>query len=641
MTTPSVRRPRVHALLVGINAYANVTPLHGCVDDVTAIARVLTDRVGDALQLRLLTDAQATRAAIIDGFREHLGAAATGDVALFCFCGHGSQEPCPEEWRALEPSGMNQTIVPVDARANGVFDIADKELSALIQGVADTGAQVVTIFDSCHSGGATRDVGDDPDARSLSRMTPARTGARTMADYLDAAVALHTPDRIATHGAPTPSHIAIAACQHFETAKEFPLQPPRRGTFTKALEEVLAALGPSATYVDVLQSVRAKVRTRARDQVPLLTVSGAADGHALFLGGQAGRRDLTIDVDDTGAIWLNAGAADGIGDPNDGATTGIAIHPRGALDDPAAVPAPIATATVSQVQVDRAQLRLAGTATLDPAGAYIGVITSLGTPQLTVAVDGSPDAMVAAVRDALQARSGLYAVAPAPIAGIPGVTARVTDDATLLLGADGAPLQRQRFAHDDAGRAALLGAVVHLAKWHGMRDRSPVTSSLNDVVRIEVIPAAEGETLVPDDRAALPVVDGSVEVKYPNPNGARAKFRLRNTSPQRLYVVLTYLPESFGCDVWFTDWIPAGGSAFAYGNKILRLKVPAWKGPDVTEGTNILKVFAATAPIESSRMVLDSLLNPKEDAAFRDIEEDDVQDSSFWGTTTVRVVTRV
>jgi hypothetical protein len=249
--------------------------------------------------------------------------------------------------------------------------------------------------------------------------------------------------------------------------------------------------------------------------------------------------------------------------------------------------------------------------------------------------------MVGTVRDALQQRSGLYAVAPAPAAGIPSVVAQVTEDATLLLDADGFPMRRQRFAHDEAGRRALVGAVVHLAKWYGIRDRSPVTSSLNDVIAIDVIPAAEGETLVPDDRAPLPVAHGTVEVKYPNPNGARAKFRLRNTSPQRLYVVLAYLPESFGCDVWFNDWIPAGGSAFGYGNRILRLKVPAWKGPDVIAGTNLLKVFAATAPIESSRMVLESLLNPKEDAAFRDIEEDDVQDSSFWGTTTLRVVTRV
>ena len=633
--------PRVHALLVGINEYVHVTPLHGCVDDVAAIEQVLVTRVGAALALCTLTNAQATRAAIIDGFRQHLGAASPGDTALFYFCGHGSQEPCPPEWKALEPSGMNQTIVPVDARANGVYDIADKELSALIQEVADTGAQVVTIFDSCHSGGVTRDVGDDALADGMSRMTPApTTSTRTISDYLDSAVTRFSPERIATHGAPAPSHIAIAACQHFETAKESPRQPPRRGTFTQALEQVLLALGPSATYIDLLRSVRAKVLTRAADQVPLLTVSGEANGATLFMGGLAGRRDLTIDIDDDGVIWLSAGTADGIGETSDGATTEIAIHRRGALDDPAALPVPIAFATVSDAKVDRSQLRLTGTTTLDPSQAYIGVITRLATPQLTVSVSGSPEPVVGTVRDALVQRSGLYVVAAAPLPGIPSVTAQVGADATILRDQTGQPLRNQRFVHDSDGTRALIGAVVHLAKWYGTRDRTPVSSTLNDAVKIEVLPAAEGETLVPDDRQALPASRGVVDVKYPTINGARAKFRLRNTLPFRAYVVLVDLSESFGCSVWFSDWIPAGGTAFAAGGKVLRLKVPAWKGADVTEGTDILKVFAATSPIESSELELESLLNPKQSGAFRDIEEDDEQDSSFWGTTTLRVVTR-
>ena len=633
--------PRVHALLVGINEYANVTPLHGCVADISSIEKVLVSRLGDALNLRLLTDAQASRAGIIDGFRQHLTQGRAGDVALFYFCGHGSQEPCPPEWKGLEPSGMNQTLVPVDARANGVYDIADKELVALIQEVADTGAQVVTIFDSCHSGGVTRDVDDDALTDSMSRMTPAlTTTTRTIADYLEAAVTLHDPARVAQHGAPTPSHIAIAACQHFETAKESPRQPPRRGTFTQALEEVLTALGPSATYIDLLRSVRAKVLTRAADQVPLLTVSGEANGATLFMGGLAGRRDLTIDIDDDGLIWLSAGTTDGIGEPTEGATTEIAIHRRGALDDPAALPVPIATARVIEAHVDRSLLQLAGTATLDPAQAYIGVITRLATPQLTVSVSGSPQPVVGIVRDALRRRSGLYVVASASTPDIPSVTAQVSAEATTLLDTAGVPLRNQRFAHDSDGTRALIGAVVHLAKWYGTRDRTPVSSTLNGGVKIDVLPAAEGETLVPDDRQALPEVQGVVEVKYPTPNGARAKFRLRNTLPYRVYVVLVDLSESFGCSVWFNDWIPAGDTAVAAGGKILRLKVPSWKGDDVTEGTDILKVFAAVSPIEAGELVLESLLNPKEGGAFRDIEEDQTQDSSFWGTTSLRLMTR-
>ena len=58
------------------------------------------------------------------------------------------------------------------------------------------------------------------------------------------------------------------------------------------------------------------------------------------------------------------------------------------------------------------------------------------------------------------------------------------------------------------------------------------------------------------------------------------------------------------------------------------------------EGRADRLVFATTSPIESSELALGSLLNPKKIAVTRAIEEDEEQDSSFWGTTTLRVVTR-
>ena len=59
---------RLYALLVGIDAYPPpIPPLSGCVNDVTAFAEVLRDRVGeDALDLVVLTDAEATRAAVTE-----------------------------------------------------------------------------------------------------------------------------------------------------------------------------------------------------------------------------------------------------------------------------------------------------------------------------------------------------------------------------------------------------------------------------------------------------------------------------------------------------------------------------------------------------------------------------------------------
>ena len=103
---------------------------------------------------------------MIDTFRSHLGQAGAGDVALFSYSGHGSEEPAPPEFAELEASGRIQTLVPVDVgrRRDGplVRPIADKELAVLIAEVAARGPHVVVLLDCCHSGSGTRDAAATP-----------------------------------------------------------------------------------------------------------------------------------------------------------------------------------------------------------------------------------------------------------------------------------------------------------------------------------------------------------------------------------------------------------------------------------------------------------------------------------------------
>ncbi|HPU15752.1 MAG TPA: caspase family protein, partial [Polymorphobacter sp.] len=78
--------PKTYALLVGINDYpaeTRVAKLQGCVTDVENFHGWLTANVAaEDLDALVLTDAAATRAAIIDGFRKHLGKARKGDIAV-------------------------------------------------------------------------------------------------------------------------------------------------------------------------------------------------------------------------------------------------------------------------------------------------------------------------------------------------------------------------------------------------------------------------------------------------------------------------------------------------------------------------------------------------------------------------------
>jgi hypothetical protein len=629
--------PRIYALLVGINDYAAVSKLAGCVADIEAVEALLRKRVpSDQLSLKVLHDGAATRAGIIDGFRTHLTQATADDIAAFYFCGHGSQEPCPPEWVALEPSGTNQTIVPVDARVGDTFDIADKELSALIHEVAANGAHVVTLFDSCHSGGVTRDVdeGHDP-ASGISRTAPASTmRARTMDDYLESARTLYDPTRTPGEQPPAPAHIAIAACQFDQLAKEFPMQAPRRGAFTQAFEEAVNTLGPSATYIDLVTAIRTKVRERAKDQMPNLAAVGGASGSTVFLGGHAGRSDLTVNADARGAWWLSAGAVDGVPTPDAGHTTEVAIFARDLFQRDGAKAEPAARATVAVAEADRARLTITS-GTLDVAQIYTGVITKLASVPLHVTVTGSDPDTVAKIRETLVHDAFAYTVVDKRTDAVPTITVVVAPDGVTCLGDDGVALENLRFGAGDADLNGIAVACAHMATWYGIRDRVPVGSTLNGKVQIELVPATKGETAIPDSRAPFPAPNGVVTLTPDGSEPPRMQVRLRNTSGDRLYVTLLDLSDSFECSVVFSDWIPANSVAFAFGGRPQKLPIPAWRAPTFTVGTEYLKIVASLTEFMAAHYAMESLLAPGTGGTRAFVEE--VDEASTWGTTNLTV----
>ena len=74
-----------------------------------------------------------------------------GDTVYIHFSGHGSQV---EDRNGDESDGLDESILPYDARTGEVPDSTDDELGALLTGLRTDRAWVV--LDSCHSGTATR-----------------------------------------------------------------------------------------------------------------------------------------------------------------------------------------------------------------------------------------------------------------------------------------------------------------------------------------------------------------------------------------------------------------------------------------------------------------------------------------------------
>jgi len=165
----------IWALLVGINRYRSyaVSPLVGCVNDVTSMQEFLTGSMGvPAQQVKTLVNGEATRAAILRNFKEFLvgnPAIPHGSQLLFQFSGHGSQMP---DNTGTEPDGLDETIVPYNSRTGQVFDIPDKTLAALIERLAEEkGPHITVILDCCHSGSGTRMIA--PGGKATTRRAPA------------------------------------------------------------------------------------------------------------------------------------------------------------------------------------------------------------------------------------------------------------------------------------------------------------------------------------------------------------------------------------------------------------------------------------------------------------------------------------
>jgi tetratricopeptide (TPR) repeat protein len=129
-----------YAVLVGIDDYYDREPLHGAVNDVAALKRVLIEKYGFLEEdVGLLVNGQATTKAITEALKG-LAARAREAPALFYFAGAG--------WLG---SGESLSIVGVDTRGNAI----PLDLRLLRESTAGTSSNLVTIFDAGWARGVT------------------------------------------------------------------------------------------------------------------------------------------------------------------------------------------------------------------------------------------------------------------------------------------------------------------------------------------------------------------------------------------------------------------------------------------------------------------------------------------------------
>jgi hypothetical protein len=238
------------ALLIGINEYEDpeVQDLSGCVNDVSAAARLLTDSFGfDPEDITTLTEPpDTTRDHILDELEALIERTTEEDVVCVYYSGHGSQVP---DGDGEEPDDLDETIVPSDSGRGQlpVRDITDDELHSHIAALARKSAHTSFIFDSCHSGSVDRGslltlqtVVAFPDSVVPRAIPPAKSAPEGDRRIYPLSVG-EDASRSTTGLIPQGDYLMIGGCLDRQTSKEKPINGETRGALSYFLTRELAA----------------------------------------------------------------------------------------------------------------------------------------------------------------------------------------------------------------------------------------------------------------------------------------------------------------------------------------------------------------------------------------------------------------
>lgn len=546
----------IRALLVGINQYREVTPLNGCLNDVSVLADWLRRTYGEHLALQVLTDEQATRRNVIDGFRRHLGAAEPGETVLFYYSGHGAQALSAAEFAPFFPDTLDEGLVLYDSRAPGGYDLADKELAVLVAELAECDVQVVVGLDACHSGSGTRDA--DCFDGQVPRLAEVRDDTRPLESYLDGHYA-----RLKARGErlvpPAAPHLLLAACDRTQIARES--RKTKRGIFSHALTDVLAQTGGQISYAELFVRCRAAVRGRVRKQDPRFDVLGGFDAWSGFLGADVARanRRYRVFFDVTREEWrVDAGAVHGLGDDAGNDVT-LAIF------DSADPSHRLATATTLNVGAEESTLQFEPDAkgnpfNPEPGAQFLAQVTSL--PASPLVLHGPPAVEAArwqSVLDGVGQPLGACGLLLSHEAT--GSSYRLeVQDGHLQLSQDGVVPPLRRVAWDPALPEAAVQAMaptLHaIAQWERLlalkNRRSALTAKS---VELSCVELGDGSEL--EHRVDHFTVESYRLDEDEGWSAIELDFRVRNTCGKTLYPLLLHFSRQFGIRAFQGDPLPS------------------------------------------------------------------------------------
>ncbi|KAK0215154.1 caspase domain-containing protein [Armillaria fumosa] len=278
----TIERSRFWAVLIGIDAYQS-SPLRGCVSDAILMEKYLKEEIGvPGERIQLLLGSQDTSSED-PSFPSHTNIVETllslvnnpqievGDNIVIYFSGHGTSYSPIEYYpgdtadnRSL--GGVDQSIEAIcpidrdtiDDSGLRVPDISDREINSIFQQISRSKGHRITFFlDSCHSGAHVRCF-PEPGTRTVPPLM--RASLRRMLHMADENLSRYPSYKsiLASDWKPDmSSHVILAACKEYQTAREAEYETGYNGIFTRALVDSLRSgnLSEESTYIDLLYSL--------------------------------------------------------------------------------------------------------------------------------------------------------------------------------------------------------------------------------------------------------------------------------------------------------------------------------------------------------------------------------------------------
>jgi len=275
-----------YALLIGINNYASIGDLNGCLNDVTNIKRLLVEQFAfDAASIVTLEDDKAIKRSIAQTWRRLARAAKAGDRLVFHFSGHGT---------AIRSEDDDEDQDELICLHNMTFGdpatyLTDDELAAMTREVGK-GVHLTFILDNCHSGTGTRELFIAESARKFGAEHPVlpryvlppkewqptpRARANRDRSRLFEAVREAAAEKDL-------NHLLLAAAMDTQTAADAYIAGAYNGAFTYYLCDSARSAGGQGSALDIFSNAKARIATERYTQVPQCEGPDAFKGAPLF-----------------------------------------------------------------------------------------------------------------------------------------------------------------------------------------------------------------------------------------------------------------------------------------------------------------------------------------------------------------------